>query len=66
MTITAGTPQSNKIGMFVSSPHLPVNNNALVQTEFRIRNGRATNYMSRELEDSNDDEPSLGWTTSVS
>jgi hypothetical protein len=66
MTITAGTPQSNKIGMFVSSPHLPVNNNALVQTEFRIRNGRATNYMSRELEDSNDDEPSLGWTTSGS
>jgi hypothetical protein len=52
--------------MFVSSPHLPANNNALVQTEFRIRNGRATNYMSRELEDSNDDEPSLGWTTSGS
>jgi hypothetical protein len=41
MTITAGTPQSIKIGMFVS-PHLPTNNNALVQTKCRIRNGRVT------------------------
>jgi hypothetical protein len=27
---------------------------------------KTDNYVSRELEDSNDDEPSLGWTTSVS